>query len=173
MKWIKRTTIALLIIFISSKLLFAPSLSNYVSEQKQANKHAQIRLYELINEEEFSPQRLRELLVLLDVPDPDMIFKQAKLETGWFTSRVFKEGRNLFGMHLSRVRETTASGYIIADNNRKVSKYDTWVDSVLDFVLYLEYYESLGYDIHNYDEFLTLSGYCESEGYVNLLKSMT
>ena len=142
------------------------------SQPDRGNKASKRRLNELLLAE-FSPENLKDLLILLETPNPSLIYRQARLESGNFTSRVFLEANNCMGMHLARIRPSTSNGFIIADRGRKVAKYDTWVDGILDFVLYLRYYESLGYDTSNYEEFLTLSGYCESPRYVKLLKSMT
>ena len=171
MEWQKFVTTILIITALNS-ILYAPNLDSKDKERKELNKERITRLDELMSAE-FSPQRLRELLVLLEVPDPEMAFNQARLETGNFSSRAFNDASNCFGMHLPLVRETTSNGHIIADRGRKVAMYNTWVDSVIDYVLYLKYYESLGYDINNYEEFLVDAHYCESKDYVKLLKSMT
>lgn len=162
----------LIIILLNSEPLFAPTLTKYQTEQQRSNMERITRLNELMSSS-FSPENLMELIILLEMPSPDIIFKQAKLESAWFSSRVFKEGLNLFGMHLPRVRETTANSYIIADNGRKVAKYDTWIDSVLDMKLFIEYYEDLGYDPLNYYDFLIAIGYCEKDIYTNILKKMS
>jgi uncharacterized FlgJ-related protein len=122
---------------------------------------------------EFSKENLKALIIILDLPDPDMIYNQARLETGNFTSRVFKEGSNLFGMHRARIRPTTSNDYMIADYGRRVAKYETWQDSVLDMVHYYEYYESLGYSTDDYLVFLKEVGYCEGDQYTDILKNMS
>lgn len=62
---------------------------------------------------------------------------QAAFETGNFTSRIFYENNNLFGMKLAKKRETTAKG-----ENRGHAVYDNIKDSIQDFVLY---YKAFGY----------------------------
>lgn len=168
----KRLYIVAIAIFINFNSLFAPELSKEQEKVKQVTKANQVRLDELMNAE-FSSDALRELLMLIGAPSPDIIYNQARLETANFTSRVFKEANNLYGMHFARVRSTTASGYIIADNRSKVAKYDSWVDSCLDLMLYFEYYKGLGYNTEDYYSFLISVGYCEKDSYVNILKSMT
>lgn len=172
MEWQRFITTILIITFLNAGSLYAPNLNSKDKERKELSKERMTRLDELMVDE-FSESNLRELLKLLDVPDPDMAFKQARLETGNFTSRAFKVASNCFGMHLPTTRETTSNGHIIADRGRKVAMYDTWIDSVLDYVLYLKYYESLGYNIYDYEKFLIDANYCESKNYIKLLKSMT
>jgi uncharacterized FlgJ-related protein len=60
-----------------------------------------------------------------------MIFAQAAHETGNFTSDIFKENNNLFGMKLARVRKTTAIG-----ENRGHAVYKSVEDCIADYWLY-------------------------------------
>lgn len=60
-----------------------------------------------------------------------LITAQAGFETGNFTSVIFKENNNLFGMKLPKVRKTTAIG-----ENRGHAVYRTIEDSVKDYWLY-------------------------------------
>lgn len=172
MKCIKITTILLIVIFLNSEPSFAPNLSKYQLEQKQSNMRRMIRLNELMSAS-FSPENLMELIVLLDMPSPEIIFKQAKLETGWFRSNLFKNHNSIFGMHYPRVRDSYSHEYTIADNGRRVASYRSWQSSVLDMKLFIQYYEGLGYDPVNYYKFLVNVGYCEKDIYTNILKNMT
>ena len=62
---------------------------------------------------------------------PDIVMAQAKIESGHFTSAIFKENNNLFGMKLPAQRKTTAIG-----KNRGHAKYETWQDSVKDYKIW-------------------------------------
>ena len=172
MRWLKITVITLMLIFLSSEGLLAPDLSMYQRHCKEVSKERKTRLNQLMTAE-FTQNNLYELLVLLEAPSPEIIVKQAKLESGWFKSRLFVYENNLFGMHYPRVRETYSDKYVIADNGSKCASYGSWQSSVLDLLLYLDYYEELGYSTANYYKFLKLAGYCESDKYTNILKSMT
>ena len=66
-----------------------------------------------------------------------LITAQAGFETGNFTSVIFKENNNLFGMKLPRVRKTTAIG-----ENRGHAVYKNLEDSIKDYWLYSK---ALGY----------------------------
>jgi len=151
--------------------LLAPNLSEHQTRVKRENMMRITRLNELMVAE-FSPENLKELLILLKAPEPDIILKQAKLESGWFTSRLFKYHNNLFGMHYPRTRDTYSDRYTIADNGSRVASYGSWQSSVLDLLLYFEYYESRGYSTEDYYTFLVRVGYCEKGTYVNILKGM-
>lgn len=68
------------------------------------------------------------------------IVAQAKLETGNFTSRVFKENKNYFGMKMPRVRPTVAiqEGLKSPEGNNYAA-YKSESDSVTDLLLWMEY----------------------------------
>ncbi len=136
-------------------------------------KKAEKELLEELREAKFSQDNLYMYLILKGVREPKTVLKQAILETGYFKSRAFTEGNNLFGMHLPKKRPTTAIGYIIADKSRKVAKFNSWQDSVEDMILYQNYYNKIGYDLSNYEKFLVDAGYCElGGGYLELLKGI-
>ena len=59
------------------------------------------------------------------------IFSQAAFETGNFTSDIFRENNNLFGMKLPVIRQTTAIGV-----NRGHAIFKDITDSIKDFALY-------------------------------------
>ena len=80
------------------------------------------------------------------------ITAQAAYETGNFTSDIFKENNNCFGMKLPAIRQTTAIG-----ENRSHAVYNSIEDSVKDFKIY--------YDIRQY-----LFNYSTIEAYVSALK---
>ena len=63
----------------------------------------------------------------------DIVLAQAILESGTFTSNIFKTKNNLFGMKVPGRRETTAT------NKKGYASYSTWLDSVRDYKLYQDY----------------------------------
>jgi len=164
--------IFLFLICISFKQVYAPNLSTYQIHCKEVTKERIIRLDELLTAE-FSESNLRELLMLLDAPSPDIIVKQSKLETGWYKSKLFVYHNSLFGMHYPRLRDTYSDRYTIADNGSKCASYGSWQASVLDLLIFFEYCESFGYSTANYYKFLVDVGYCEKDIYINILKKMS
>jgi len=59
---------------------------------------------------------------------------QAMHETGLFTSKIFRENKNLFGMRQPRTRETTSKGEL-----NTYASYESYQDSVLDLLMWLSY----------------------------------
>lgn len=115
------------------------------------------------NGTEFSEQRLWEYLQSLSISHPHIVFAQARLETGNFTSTIFKENNNLFGMKRAYFRPSTSIGL-----NRGHAKYKNWKDSVLDFALYKAY---VAKDLTEKEYYALLSSsYAEDPLYTNKVK---
>lgn len=85
----------------------------------------------MVHTEKFSEGALVELLMDCNVKYPYIVLAQAKLESGNFTSKIFKQNNNMFGMKKPRRRTTTASmeknGY---------AYYRDWIDCVYDYGFY-------------------------------------
>lgn len=81
-------------------------------------------------ESEFSEEALISFMKKLKIKYPETVLAQAKLETGNFTSAIFKENHNLFGMKVAEKRPTSAIGI-----NRGHAQYRNWKDSVIDYAL--------------------------------------
>jgi hypothetical protein len=79
----------------------------------------------------FSKENLEKEINKQGIKYPDIVMAQAKIESGHFTSAIFKENNNLFGMKLPAQRKTTAIG-----KNRGHAKYETWQDSVKDYKIW-------------------------------------
>lgn len=82
-------------------------------------------------DEEFSEQALIALMKELKIKYPEVALSQARLETGNFTSAIFKENHNLFGMKMAEMRPTSATGI-----KRGHASYNNWKESVVDYALY-------------------------------------
>lgn len=66
----------------------------------------------------------------LRIENSYIVYAQARLESGNFTSEIFKENNNLFGMKVAERRPTTAIGV-----NRGHAVYKSWQESVIDYAL--------------------------------------
>lgn len=88
--------------------------------------------YEIITQViSFSELNVYKQLVKIGVAYPDVVLAQAKIETGNFTSKIFRENNNMFGMKLPYRRQTTAVG-----ENRNHAKYTDWIQSIKDYKLW-------------------------------------
>lgn len=85
----------------------------------------------------FTREKLSKFIHQLNFKYPDIVLRQAELESGRFRSKIFMENNNLFGMKVSRRRATTAVG-----ENRGHAMYTHWRMSVLDYAMYYNKYLS-------------------------------
>lgn len=115
---------------------------------------------------EFSEEKLVSKLKELNVKFPYIILAQAKLETGNFSSRIFKENNNLFGMREAKQRITTAIG---TENNH--AYYHSWQESILDYAFYQCRYLSNITTEEQYFNYLRQS-YAEDTMYTNRLQTI-
>ena len=113
----------------------------------------------------FSPDLLYRALVLY-VENPEIVYGQALLESGHFSSTLFLESNNLLGMKHPKVRETLSTGEF-----KGFSVYANWLDCVKDYALWQKYYKDKGHNMEDYYAFLG-NVYCPEENYVNLVKQL-
>ena len=69
-------------------------------------------------------------ILFLNIKHPEVVFKQAKIESGNFKSKVFKENNNIFGIKQVFKRPNTQIGI-----NRGYGVYEDWKSCLLDYAL--------------------------------------
>jgi hypothetical protein len=113
----------------------------------------------------FSEIELVHYLEILNVKYPDIVYAQARLESGNFNSPVFKLNNNLFGMKIIDNRPTTSIG-----SRYGFAYFKTWRDSVLDYVIY----QCLYLNNKSYEEYLYYldNVYAEDPNYINKIKNI-
>ena len=94
----------------------------------------------------------------------DVMVAQSRIETGWYSSAIFLEGANLFGMKLAKRRPTTASG-----EHRKHAKYSNWLRSVEDYKLWQEMVLNKVSSREEYMNYIA-KYYAQNPNYLNLIK---
>ena len=107
----------------------------------------------------FSQEALVKELKRLNVRFPEIILAQSILETGHFSSRIFIENNNLFGMKQARARSTTAAGTQLGH-----AFYDHWKQSVMDYALFQNAYMNKLRKEKTYLKYLD-KNYAEAENY--------
>lgn len=95
-------------------------------------------------------------LVDSKVPEPEIVYAQAVLETGWFKSNLCREHNNLFGLYDSR--------------NKCFYRFDHWVESVEAYEKWIlnKYTDTT----ENYYHFLVRINYAEDPNYIRKLKQI-
>ena len=98
---------------------------------------------------------LMDALLYYEVKHPDIVYAQALLETGRFTSPLCVKHNNLFGLYNSSKED-----YYI---------FNHWAESVEAYVKFVQYKYKPPND---YYEFLDRIGYAEDSNYVSKLKEI-
>jgi hypothetical protein len=94
----------------------------------------------------FSNEKLINEIKGLNFKFPHIVYAQSLLETGKFTSPLFKENHNLFGMKEAVIRLTTSLG---TEDGHAI--YKTWKESLTDYALYCATYLS---NLDNEDDYI-------------------
>lgn len=89
-----------------------------------------------VTEQEFSDSLL-EYIYEMRIEHPSIVYAQALKESARFTSNIYKENHNLFGMKVPERRSTVVIGV-----NRGHAVYLDWKMSVIDYALFQEAYMS-------------------------------
>lgn len=160
-RWILITTLSLM--FICSLLSYREGCKSGKTVLNSLSPEDRIII--LNNHDKFTPEKFRAYLDELNLPHADIVYAQSLLETGNFTSHIFKNNNNLFGMKVATIRPTTNIG---EESGHAVFKH--WRQSVIDYALYsscylkrmtrAEYFQYLG------------SRYAENPNYVSTLKKI-
>jgi hypothetical protein len=118
----------------------------------------------LVHGEKFSEEALIRLLKDCHIKYPHIVLAQAKLESGDFKSKMFKQNFNMFGMKLARQRITTALG-----EKSGHAYYRDWIDCVHDYGMYQS---AIMCNVNNEVEYFTKldERYAEDTTYISKLK---
>jgi len=165
----KRILFFLSLIFIP---LIAPSGYLQMSEERlfEAEKMA---YYISIRDLPFSPDLLVKVIEYEKILYPDVVLLQSQLETGFYTSDIFNNGRNLFGMKFPKYRPTVAIGTYSGH-----AQYDHWIQSVRDYKIWQDWYITKGWrisvkeDNSFYMVFLDCIKYAEDPHYIPKLVNL-
>lgn len=65
-----------------------------------------------------------------NVKQPEIVLTQAKLESANYSSKLYRNKNNLFGMKVAKSRTTTGIG------KHGYQKYECWKDSVRDYIIF-------------------------------------
>lgn len=114
----------------------------------------------------FSKEELLRTLKEMNVKYYDIVYAQALIETGRFTSKIFKHGNNLFGMKVASQRPTTAIG-----EYKGHAKYESWQESVMDYALFQAAYMKKCKTREQYLQYLK-ENYAEDPGYVEKVRQI-
>ena len=98
----------------------------------------------------------------LNIQHPEIVLRQARIESGNFKSRIFLENNNMFGMKIPNKRPNMVSG-----SNRGYAVYNSWQESIIDYALY-QVYSGKNLSQEDYIKMLN-NNYAEDVNYLNKL----
>lgn len=112
----------------------------------------------------FSEEALIDLLRSSNIKYPYIVLAQAKIESGNFTSRIFKQNNNLFGMKEPKIRTTTALGTRFGH-----AYFSNWESSVYDYAMFQNYrMRDVNSELEYYAKLA--DGYAEDSTYAFIIK---
>lgn len=119
-----------------------------------------------IHGQPFSEEALIELMKDCNMKYPYIVLAQAKLESGNFTSKVFRQNHNFLGMRKAKQRMTTARG-----EKNTYAYFRDWEDCVYDLCLWQSV---MTCGINTEDEYFDKLSerYAEDTSYVAKLKNI-
>ena len=152
-------------LFTCALFLISFKVGEYVTVQKVIELEGGIHIIKE-NKEPFSKDALINKIKSLNFKYPHIVLAQSIIETGHWTSNIFKENNNLFGMREANRRIHTALG-----TQLNHAYYKNWQESVYDYAFYQSRYLS---KINSEEEYFNALGasYAESPDYVNALKKL-
>ena len=161
---IGKIIILLIAVFISGAII-SFKIGESTAKTKYVELEAALHVIKA-QEEPFTKEALIEMIKELGIKHPEIVLAQSILETGHWTSTIFKENHNLFGMKQARSRIRTAKG-----TQLNHAYYHSWQESVYDYAFYQCRY--LSKITNNEDYFAALdASYAESNNYSKHLKEI-
>ena len=157
--WILKGISVLIMVVIISY-----GIGRYTHLHNLSDYEKEILVIDLNNKHDFTQEKFVQMLIDLNVRYPWIVMAQARIESGGYRSRIFRENHNLFGMKEPTVRVTTAQG-----TQYNHAYYNTWRESVYDYAFYQSRYMSSAKTEEDYFYILGQS-YAESPDYVEALK---
>lgn len=155
--------IFLLLLFIGSSLGFSGAISTNLILEK-------VPIIIRPNQEKFNSKQFKQLIYSSKCKFPEIIWKQAILESNNFKSPIFIKGNNVFGMKVAKSRTNTQ-----ISNINDFATYSSPEQSLADLFIWQSLYAQ---DILNEEEYYLFLDkiYCkdinQSKTYSQMLKSI-
>lgn len=164
-KKLNKYLIALYVVLISSLFSFSGYTVGRVMKLGNLSHLEKELLVVDLQRDDFTEEKLAILLKKLKIQYPEVVLAQARLETGGYKSRIFRENHNLFGMKEAVRRINTAQG-----TQYNHAYYEHWRESVYDYAFYQCRYMG---QVRSREEYFNLlsQSYAEDPVYVTKLKN--
>jgi uncharacterized FlgJ-related protein len=158
----QKSTGVLIIILTLLIVISRCAKTNYTKEE---SKIVITKLVRVESNPTFTKKKLIVLIKELNLKFPEIVLAQTILETGNYSSSIFKENNNLFGMKEAQTRIHLAKG-----TKKGHAYYNNWKESVYDYSFYQATYMT-GKSKRQYYSALSRS-YAEDPTYITKLKQI-
>lgn len=108
-------------------------------EKEILNEEEKLFLNEMFTKYKVKSKSKKDLVHKMVVPPTSFILGQASLESGWGSSKLAKEGNNLFAIR-STLKDKERTVYL--GPNQFYKKYETLEDSLMDYIMTLSRHSS-------------------------------
>jgi len=125
------------VLVLACIIMFTVSAHKTPEKEKTTVVDVQTKYVKVIPDNEFSEDKLYKFIESMNIRFPHIVMAQAMIETGSFTSNMFKAHNNLFGMKCPSRRPTTNLGEV-----NGYAKFENWKQSVIDYALFQAAYMS-------------------------------
>lgn len=159
----EKVTTKLLLIIIASVLTLISALLVWSNTMEPKFITGEVRTIIIEKDMEFTKHKLKEYILDLNLKFPHIVLAQAELESGNFSSTIFIENNNIFGMKCAKQRPSTNTG-----ENRGHAYFNNWKDCVIDYAFYQARYLSKINSEQEYLDYLK-QNYAEDTLYVQKL----
>lgn len=130
-----KTNYILMVTFIMIILIIMTIIINKMfKEARNLPNSLQVETVEIIDTSMFKDSILN-FIFELRLEHPYIVYSQAIIESGNFTSNIWRENNNMFGMKMPERRSTLAIGI-----NKGHSIYRNWKECIIDYALFQSSY---------------------------------
>lgn len=156
------STISIIVLSLGLTYVF----NKYYQQYKKERIHDELRVVILNEYNKFDDTSMIAYMKDINIKFPYIVYAQAILESTNFTSNIFKENNNCFGMKVATARQTTNKG-----EQYDHAVFETWKDCIIDYALYQARYLPNIKTEAQYFEYLQQS-YAEDPLYISKLQGI-
>ncbi len=132
---ISRIQLHLMFIMLLTPLIYVITNGPSTTTIEKTTHHYHKKTLYISECNKFSEKALMQYMKAINIKFPEVVFQQAKLESGNFNSHLFKTKHNLFGMKKAMQRATLSIG-----KPNQYAYFKSWKECVIDYALYQSRY---------------------------------
>jgi uncharacterized FlgJ-related protein len=162
-KLISRIQLHLMLVMLLAPLIYVINNGPSTTTIEKTTHHYHKKTLYISECNKFSEAALMQYMKSINIKFPEVVFQQAKLESGGFSSHLFKTKHNLFGMKKAMQRVTLSIG-----KPNEYAYFKSWKECVIDYALYQNRYFS---KVNTKEEYINelCKNYAENPNYKQLI----